>query len=89
MSVSHLSHHVDSGVGPTGQYPTTCGADCSKEGSNGFRRTRSGRDDHMAPGIAAPLDQIADAESSRCGHGKDTTLGAERPHLTEWRARSW
>ncbi len=23
------------------------------------------------------------------GHGKDTTLGAERPHLPEWRARGW
>jgi glyoxylase-like metal-dependent hydrolase (beta-lactamase superfamily II) len=23
------------------------------------------------------------------GHGKDTTLGAERPHLTEWRERGW
>jgi glyoxylase-like metal-dependent hydrolase (beta-lactamase superfamily II) len=23
------------------------------------------------------------------GHGKDTTLGTERPHLTEWRARGW
>ncbi len=23
------------------------------------------------------------------GHGKDTTLGAERPHLEEWRARGW
>jgi glyoxylase-like metal-dependent hydrolase (beta-lactamase superfamily II) len=23
------------------------------------------------------------------GHGKDTTLGAERPHLAEWRARGW
>lgn len=23
------------------------------------------------------------------GHGTDTTLGAERPHLTEWRARGW
>ena len=23
------------------------------------------------------------------GHGKDTTLGAERPHLDEWRARGW
>ena len=23
------------------------------------------------------------------GHGNDTTLGAERPHLTEWRARGW
>jgi glyoxylase-like metal-dependent hydrolase (beta-lactamase superfamily II) len=23
------------------------------------------------------------------GHGRDTTLGAERPHLREWRARGW
>ncbi|WP_406412717.1 MBL fold metallo-hydrolase [Streptomyces halstedii] len=23
------------------------------------------------------------------GHGHDTTLGAERPHLAEWRARGW
>jgi glyoxylase-like metal-dependent hydrolase (beta-lactamase superfamily II) len=23
------------------------------------------------------------------GHGKDTTLGAERPHLQEWRERRW
>lgn len=23
------------------------------------------------------------------GHGDDTTLGAERPHLPEWRERGW
>ncbi len=23
------------------------------------------------------------------GHGNDSTLGAERPHLSEWRARGW
>ncbi len=23
------------------------------------------------------------------GHGKDTSIGAERPHLPEWRARGW
>ena len=23
------------------------------------------------------------------GHGNDSTLGAERPHLEEWRARGW
>ncbi len=23
------------------------------------------------------------------GHGDDTTLGAERPHLAEWRSRGW
>lgn len=23
------------------------------------------------------------------GHGDDTTLGSERPHLAEWRKRGW
>lgn len=23
------------------------------------------------------------------GHGKDTTIGAERPHLDEWAQRGW
>jgi len=23
------------------------------------------------------------------GHGKDTTLGTERPHVPEWRTRGW
>ncbi|SFF40841.1 hypothetical protein SAMN05216574_11327 [Blastococcus tunisiensis] len=23
------------------------------------------------------------------GHGKDSTLGVERPHVPEWRARGW
>ncbi len=23
------------------------------------------------------------------GHGDDTTLGRERPHLAEWRSRGW
>jgi glyoxylase-like metal-dependent hydrolase (beta-lactamase superfamily II) len=23
------------------------------------------------------------------GHGKDSTLGAERPHIPEWRSRGW
>ena len=23
------------------------------------------------------------------GHGDDTSLGAERPHLPEWHARGW
>lgn len=33
-----------------------------------------------------PLD---DATAVHPGHGDDTTLGAERPHLGEWEARGW
>jgi glyoxylase-like metal-dependent hydrolase (beta-lactamase superfamily II) len=32
---------------------------------------------------------LPDETSVYPGHGSDTTLGAERPHLAEWRARGW
>jgi len=33
--------------------------------------------------------ELPDATWVYPGHGNDTTLGAERPHLGEWRARGW
>lgn len=35
------------------------------------------------------FDVYADDTVVHPGHGKATTLGAERPHLAEWRARGW
>ena len=35
------------------------------------------------------FDKYDDATIVYPGHGKDTTLGAERPHLKEWRERGW
>jgi glyoxylase-like metal-dependent hydrolase (beta-lactamase superfamily II) len=35
------------------------------------------------------FDRLPDATWVYPGHGGDTTLGAERPHLEEWRARGW
>ncbi len=35
------------------------------------------------------FDAYPDAALVHPGHGKPTTLGAERPHLDEWRARGW
>jgi glyoxylase-like metal-dependent hydrolase (beta-lactamase superfamily II) len=38
-------------------------------------------------------ERVFDALPDECwfypGHGNDSTLGAERPHLDEWRARGW
>jgi glyoxylase-like metal-dependent hydrolase (beta-lactamase superfamily II) len=42
--------------------------------------------DNLEERIFGPLE---DATWIYPGHGKDTTLGAERPHLGEWRARGW
>ncbi len=35
------------------------------------------------------FDAFPDDTVVHPGHGKPTTLGAERPHLGEWRARGW
>ncbi|GAA2865715.1 hydrolase [Actinoplanes cyaneus] len=35
------------------------------------------------------FDRFPDDTVFYPGHGKDSTLGAERPHLSEWRARGW
>ena len=35
------------------------------------------------------FDRYPDSTVVYPGHGDDTTLGAERPHLREWRARGW
>jgi glyoxylase-like metal-dependent hydrolase (beta-lactamase superfamily II) len=38
---------------------------------------------------ARVFDELPDDTWVYPGHGDDTTLGAERPHLAEWRARGW
>jgi glyoxylase-like metal-dependent hydrolase (beta-lactamase superfamily II) len=35
------------------------------------------------------FDQLPDDTWVYPGHGRDTTLGAERPHLAAWRERGW
>ena len=35
------------------------------------------------------FDRLPDETWFYPGHGDDSTLGDERPHLAEWRARGW
>lgn len=51
---------------------------------------------HSAPGFDAVYEGVVDVffalpDESWVypGHGHDTTIGAERPHLEEWRLRRW
>jgi glyoxylase-like metal-dependent hydrolase (beta-lactamase superfamily II) len=39
--------------------------------------------------VAKIFDRLPDGTWVYPGHGGDTTLGAERPHLAEWRERGW
>jgi len=43
----------------------------------------------LADGTERVFDRYDDATWVYPGHGADTTLGAERPHLDEWRERGW
>ena len=39
--------------------------------------------------VSKVFDRLPDATWVYPGHGGDTTLGAERPHLAQWRERGW
>ena len=43
----------------------------------------------VSPTLYRNLYRAAYRGLAATGHGKDTTLGAERPHLGEWRERGW
>lgn len=57
----------------------------------GVGRTRSPDDFASLLGDVTThlFDRLPDATIVHPGHGDSTTLGAERPHLAEWRARGW
>jgi glyoxylase-like metal-dependent hydrolase (beta-lactamase superfamily II) len=54
-------------------------------------RTTRGEDfdSLMADLQAKVFDRLPDETWFYPGHGNDSTLGAERPHIPEWLARRW
>ena len=57
----------------------------------GHGKTTSDADHHrIMDGLEEKVfDRLPDETWVYPGHGDDTTLGTERPHLTEWRERGW
>ena len=66
-----------------------CSGDTLFPGGHG--RTTSDADHHLImDGLEAKVfGRLGDDTRVYPGHGDDTTLGAERPHLAEWRERGW
>ena len=64
---------------------------CSRfPGGVGNTQQDSERFTSLYDGVVAKIfDRLPDATWVYPGHGKDTTVGAERPHLAEWRERGW
>jgi glyoxylase-like metal-dependent hydrolase (beta-lactamase superfamily II) len=54
------------------------------------RTTQPEEFNSLMDGLEAKLfDVLPDETWIYPGHGNDTTIGTERPHLAKWRARGW
>ncbi|MFF9505914.1 MBL fold metallo-hydrolase [Streptomyces sp. NPDC014724] len=93
LTARHLVGHTPGSIAlvyddPHGA-PHLFTGDCLFPGGPG--RTTLPKDfESLMNGIETKLfDRLPDETWVYPGHGHDTTLGAERPHLAEWRARGW
>jgi glyoxylase-like metal-dependent hydrolase (beta-lactamase superfamily II) len=95
FDVIHLRGHTPGSVtlaldGPaTGEVTQLFTGDCLFPGGVG-RTTKPADFTSLFDGVKTKIfDRFDDDTVVYPGHGDDTTLGAERPHLAEWRARGW
>lgn len=94
LEVMHISGHTPGSVAlayrdPGGHAHVFTG-DCLFPGGVGAT-DRPGQDfDSLYAGVVTQVfDRFDDDTWIYPGHGNDTTLGVERPHLEEWRERRW
>ena len=94
LSVIHLVGHTPGSIAllyddPEGTAHLFTG-DCLFPGGIGNTMDDPARFESLFLGVKAKLfDRLADETWVYPGHGHDTTLGHERPHLDEWKARGW
>ena len=95
LAVIHLVGHTPGSIAllyddPEGS-PHLFTGDCLFPG--GRRQDRTSPADFAVPVptgcVAKVFDRLPDETWVYPGHGNDTTLGDERPHLAEWAARGW
>ncbi|MCQ9706132.1 MBL fold metallo-hydrolase [Streptomyces albidoflavus] len=93
LTVLHLVGHTPGSIAlvyddPHG-HPHVFTGDCLFPGGPG-RTTLPEEFDSLMGGLETKLFGVLPDETwVYPGHGNDTTLGSERPHLAEWRARGW
>jgi glyoxylase-like metal-dependent hydrolase (beta-lactamase superfamily II) len=93
LSVIHLVGHTPGSIAlvidPDGPAPQLFTGDCLFPGGPG-RTTTPETFNSLMGGLETKIfGQLPDATWVYPGHGADTTLGTERPHLEEWRERGW
>jgi len=94
LHVTHLVGHTPGSIALTlnaaGPQPQLFTGDCLFPGGIGNTQKDAARFDSLYAGVVAKIfDRLPDETWVYPGHGGDTTLGAERPHLEEWRERGW
>jgi glyoxylase-like metal-dependent hydrolase (beta-lactamase superfamily II) len=94
LTALHLVGHTPGSIAllyddPTGA-PHLFTGDCLFPGGVGNTEKDPARFESLLDGVVEKIfDRLPDETWIYPGHGSDTTLGAERPHLDEWRARGW
>ena len=94
LTAIHLVGHTPGSIAllyrdPTG-IPHLFTGDCLFPGGVGGTFGNEEAFDSLYEGVVTKIfDRLPDETWVYPGHGKDTTLGAERPQLEEWRARGW
>ncbi|MET8409976.1 MBL fold metallo-hydrolase [Streptomyces sp. NPDC005195] len=93
LTARHLVGHTPGSIAlvyddPHG-HPHVFTGDCLFPGGPG-RTTLPEEFNSLMGGLETKLfDVLPDEAWIYPGHGNDTTIGTERPHLAEWRARGW
>ncbi len=93
LTARHLVGHTPGSIAlvyddPHG-HPHVFTGDCLFPGGPG-RTTQPEEFNALMDGLEAKLfGALPDETWVYPGHGNDTSLGTERPHLAEWRARGW
>lgn len=94
LTAVHLVGHTPGSIAliyddPEGQ-PHVFTGDCLFPGGVGNTWEDPERFATLYDGVVTKLfAQLPDETWVYPGHGNDTTIGAERPHLAEWQARGW
>ncbi|WP_335973549.1 MULTISPECIES: MBL fold metallo-hydrolase [Streptomycetaceae] len=94
LTVRHLVGHTPGSIAviyddPHG-HPHVFTGDCLFPGGVGNTHDDPAAFTSLLDGVSAKLfDALPDETWVYPGHGSDTTIGAERPHLAEWRERGW
>lgn len=93
LQVIHLVGHTPGSIAllyedPVG-HPHLFTGDCLFPGGVGKTWSTDDFTSLLADVVAKVFDVLPDDTWVYPGHGDDTTIGQERPHLDEWRERGW